>query len=342
MTETGAAAAPWPSEMPPERRPSAAEAPPCAVQLTIAVPDDETAEVLAAVVWGGAAGAVPPPDGVEERDTADEGVRWVISWVDPPAPELLETLGAELCRNGADVVGTASVAHDQGLDAWRDYASVWRDGPFAVRPPWLDSLPDGETIDLVIDPGATFGSGSHQSTRMALELLADRPIGGTAVVDVGSGSGILGIGAALLGAARVDLVELDPRGENVGLTNAFRNRVADRVRWAGTDATALAGVRTGPAQHEPRVVAANMLIGELEAVAPSLRALAGTGGLVIAAGVLESQVPRLMQALGAHRRVDCRIEPSETDPSVSWAALALELQPAPDPEADDVDPRTPR
>lgn len=85
-----------------------------------------------------------------------------------------------------------------------------------------------------------------------------------------------------------------------------------------------------------------MLIGELEAVALSLRALAGTGGLVIAAGVLESQVPRLMQALGAHRRADCRIEPSETDPSVSWAALALELQPAPDPEADDVDPRTPR
>nr|WP_287392964.1 hypothetical protein [Candidatus Microthrix sp.] len=68
MTETGAAAAPWPSEMPPERRPSAAEALPSAVQLTIAVPDDETAEVLAAVVWGGAAGAVPPPDGVEERE----------------------------------------------------------------------------------------------------------------------------------------------------------------------------------------------------------------------------------------------------------------------------------
>jgi ribosomal protein L11 methyltransferase len=341
MTQTGAAAAPSPSEMPPERRPSAAEAPPSAVQLTVSVPDDDT-EVLAAVVWGGVAGSVPPPDGVEERDTPDGAVRWVISWVDPPSPDQLALLSGELRRCGATIVGTASVATDEGLDAWRDHASVWRAGPFAVRPPWLEAIPDAETVDLVIDPGATFGSGSHQSTRMALELLANLPIDGTAVVDVGSGSGILGIGAALLGAARVDLVELDPRGEDVGLTNAFRNRVADRVRWAGTDATALAGVRTGPAQHEPRVVAANMLIGELEAVAPSLRALAGTGGLVIAAGVLESQVPRLMQALGAHRRVDCRIEPSETDPSVSWAALALELQPAPDPEADDVDPRTPR
>nr|WP_287392963.1 50S ribosomal protein L11 methyltransferase [Candidatus Microthrix sp.] len=134
----------------------------------------------------------------------------MISWVDPPAPELLETLGAELCRNGADVVGTSSVAHDQGLDAWRDYASVWRDGPFAVRPPWLEAIPDAGTIDLVIDPGATFGSGSHQSTRMALELLADLPIDKMPVVDVGSGSGILGIGAALLGAARVDLVRARP------------------------------------------------------------------------------------------------------------------------------------
>ena len=201
-------------------------------------------------------------------------------------------------------MGTSSVAHDQGLDAWRDYASVWRAGPFAVRPPWLEAIPDAGTIDLVIDPGATFGSGSHQSTRMALELLADLPIDKMPVVDVGSGSGILGIGAALLGAARVDLVELDPRGENVGLTNAFRNRVADRVRWAGTDATALAGVRTGPAQHEPRVVAANMLIGELEAVAPSLRALAGKNGSASPAAILPC-------ATSATRAI---IQPPETMP----------------------------
>lgn len=315
------------------------EAQPSPVQLTISVPaGSEAAEALAAVVWGGAAGTVPAPDGVEERERVAGAISWVISWMDPPPSDRLKLLADELGRCGATIVGIEAVAPDEGLDAWRDHARVWRAGPFAVRPPWLDARPDAGVIDLVIDPGATFGSGSHQSTRLALELHANRRLDGATVVDVGSGSGILGIGAALLGAARVDLVELDPRGSDVGLTNAMRNRVADRVRWAGSDVAALADERAGEravgAANAPTVVLANMLIGELEGVAPSLRTLAGVGGVLVVAGLLESQVPRLLAAVGPHRCVESRNEPSETDPSVSWAALALELRPnAPDADA---------
>lgn len=305
-----------------------AEAQPDPVQMTISVPGgDETAESIAAVVWGGGGGAVPPPDGVEERETADGDVRWVISWVDPPSPDRLRFLETALRRRGAAVVGTAAIAPDEGLDAWREHARVWPAGPFAVRPPWLDAPQNAGAIDLVIDPGSTFGSGSHQSTRMALELLAAQPLDGARVVDVGSGSGVLGIGAALLGAAWVELVELDPQGQNIGLTNAMRNEVADRVHWAGTDVAALARDRPGTPQDGPTVVLANMLIGELELVAPSLRALAGEGGRVIASGILESQVPRLLHAIGPHRRLDMATEPSETAASVSWVALAVELEP---------------
>ena len=326
MTETAAHAAPSTSGVEPESPPPETGASPAAVQLTISVPDNEAAEMLAGVVWGGAGGEVPPPDGVEERDALDGAVHWVISWLDPPAPERLKILGTELRGCGAVVLGAATVAHDEGLDAWRDHASVWRAGPFAVRPPWLDAPPDAGTVDLVIDPGATFGSGSHQSTRMALELLAGLRLEGTAVVDVGSGSGILGIAAALLGAARVDLIELDPRGEDVGLSNARRNGVADRVRWAGTDAASPVDGQGDVTGHQPRVVVANMLIGQLEAVASSLRDLAGAGGAVVVAGVLEHQVPRLVQAVGPHRLVESVMAVSETDPTVSWAALAVEIE----------------
>ncbi len=329
MTETGADAAPPSTGVRPEPLSPGTEASPHAVQLTISVPDGDAAEALAAVVWGGAGGEVPPPDGVEERDPGDGSVRWVISWIDPPDVARMEILGAELRRCGAVVLDTATVAHDEGLDAWRDHASVWRAGPFAVRPPWLDAPAQAGTLDLVIDPGATFGSGSHQSTRMALDLLGGLSLGGATVVDVGSGSGILGIAAALLGAARVDLVELDGRGEDVGLSNARRNGVADRVRWAGTDAAALADGRDAHdeiAKAGLRVVVANMLIGELEAVAPSLRGLADIGGVVVVAGILEHQVDRLEAAVGPHCLVDSVIAVSETDPSVSWAALALELE----------------
>lgn len=316
MTETAADAAPHPSP----------------VQLTISAPGgDAVAEVIAAIVWGGAGGIVPAPDGVEERDGDDGAVLSVISWVDPPTPEQLATLEAELRRCGATVVATTAVAHDAGLDGWRGHARVWRAGPFAVRPPWLEAVADAGVVDLVIEPGTTFGSGSHQSTRMALELIAAQRLDGAAIVDVGSGSGILGIGAALLGASRVELVELDPQGEDVGLANAALNRVGDRVAWAGSDAAALAAGGRARSGGQRPIVLANMLIGELEAVAPSLRALAGPGGLVIAAGVLGSQAPRLLTAVGPHRCVDSRIEPSVTDASVSWAAVALEL------EADKVD-----
>jgi hypothetical protein len=143
MTQTGAAAAPSPSEMPPERRPSAAEAPPSAVQLTVSVPDDDT-EVLAAVVWGGVAGSVPPPDGVEAGhfDGAVRCDQLRIPLRGPAGPP------QQLRRCGATIVGTASVATD-GSDA-QDHAACG--GPTARRPAAVaGGDPDAETVDLVID-----------------------------------------------------------------------------------------------------------------------------------------------------------------------------------------------
>ncbi|MEZ5380677.1 MAG: 50S ribosomal protein L11 methyltransferase [Microthrixaceae bacterium] len=321
-----------------------AESAPQPVQLTVRVPLG-AAEELEAVLWGGLAWAGPGsggaraggtgsgdppgsvwPDGVEERPAGDQASLWVISWIDPPPAEALDRLARAMQARGAVVVARAAVAADEGVDAWQAWARPWRAGPFVVRPPWLDPPPEGPRAgtdgrDLEIDPGAMFGSGSHQSTRMALELLVTLVEAGDALVDVGSGSGILGVAGALLGAAEVQLVELDPQGEQAGLANAARNGVADRVRWAGTDAFAL----TPPAAGGRRLVVANLLIGEHEALAPALRSLAGAGGTLVLAGVLERQVSRLLAGLGPTAPVATRLEPSETDPSVSWAALAVRV-----------------
>lgn len=309
------------------------------VQVRFRLPDVRTDE-LETLVWGGLIGDLPVPDGAEEQ-AGDVGmIHWVLSWLDPPPDDEIEGLLRRLEGLGADEVAVQAVAHDAGLESWRAHARAWKAGPFVVRPPWLaPAAANGEaaegTIDLVIDPGAVFGSGSHQSTRMAIELLAGRlgdwdRVAASAtsadaapveVIDIGSGSGILGIASALLDVRSVDLVELDPDGQFVGLRNATLNRVDDRVRWAGSDVTLL----DAPLAPVTRLILANLLIGEHEEVAPWVRKAAGNGGIVVAAGILEHQEDRLIEALAPAVTLERIVESSETDPSVSWAALVVQI-----------------
>jgi len=100
-------------------------------------------------------------------------------------------------------------------------------GRISIRPPWLDGEPD----DLVIDPGTTFGAGTHESTRLALELLLDLEPAG-ALTDWGSGSGVLAIAAARLGFDPVEAVELEPHALAVIGANAAANGVTIAARTA--------------------------------------------------------------------------------------------------------------
>lgn len=312
---------------------------PTPVQLSLRLAD-ERGDGVEALVWGGLIENLILPDGISEQ-AADPGVtEWVISWLDPPPDRAIERLVKALRGMGATEISLTTVAPDVGLDGWREHARERTVGPFVVRPPWVEPTSGDETteaaIDLVIDPGAVFGSGSHQSTRMALELLSARFDGAKVgvplvvpdeVIDVGSGSGVLGIAAALLGAGVVRLVELDPAGERVGLANAAANGVADRVRWAGTDVAKL----DAPEGEAARLVLANLLIGGHESVAPSVRRMAAVGGTVIVAGILEHQEDRLLAALAPTVPLKRLVEPSETDPTVAWVALTLLVT---DPHAD--------
>ena len=304
---------------------------PTPVQLSLRLAD-ERGDGVEALVWGGLIENLILPDGISEQ-AADPGVtEWVISWLDPPPDRAIERLVKALRGMGATEISLTTVAPDVGLDGWREHAREWTVGPFVVRPPWVEPTSGDETteaaIDLVIDPGAVFGSGSHQSTRMALELLSARFDGAKVgvplvvpdeVIDVGSGSGVLGIAAALLGAGVVRLVELDPAGERVGLANAAANGVADRVRWAGTDVAKL----DAPEGEAARLVLANLLIGGHESMTPSVRRMTAVGGTVIVAGILEHQEDRLLAALAPTVPLKRLVEPSETDPTVAWVALTL-------------------
>ena len=166
-------------------------------------------------------------------------------------------------------------------DGWRPFARAVRAGPFLVRPPWVPApaADGGAVIELVLDGGRAFGTGSHPSTTLALELLAGVVVPGASVLDAGCGSGALAIGAALLGAGRVVAVDVDPAAIEATAANAGANGVTVEVRRV--DAAGVTGTFD--------VVAANLgapLVFDLAGVLAERTAAAGA---LVLSGLLDER-----------------------------------------------------
>jgi ribosomal protein L11 methyltransferase len=111
-------------------------------------------------------------------------------------------------------------------ERWRDFHRPVRVGPFWIGPPWQSPPPD--VVPLVIDPGRAFGTGAHATTQLCVELVAE--LQPASLVDVGCGSGVIAIAAALLGFSPVVAVDVDPAAVDAAVRNAAANRVAVDVR----------------------------------------------------------------------------------------------------------------
>lgn len=245
--------------------------------------------MVAVLLWG--CGAV----GVEERDD-----RLIAAFDDAGR--------AATARAGLGGGPTRVVERTVGLDEWRDHAEAVVAGPFVVRPPWVAPRAGQEhLVDLVIDPGHSFGSGSHPSTRLALVLLAEAAIPGMTVLDVGCGSGVLSIAATRLGAV-VRALDTDPDAVVTTRRNAAANGVADRITVLEGEAATAAG----PAE----LVTANLTVDVHEHVASAVVELADPR-VVLVSGILDHQAPRAVAAYGG-REVDRRVDGE-------WVGLVLDL-----------------
>jgi len=115
-------------------------------------------------------------------------------------------------------------------EVWKQFFKPRRIGKrFVVRPTWEEFDSEPGDLMIVLDPGLAFGTGDHPTTRMCLELLEGANVAGKRVADVGCGSGILSIGACLLGAASVEAVDVDPESVEVSRENARMNKVEFRA-----------------------------------------------------------------------------------------------------------------
>jgi len=140
---------------------------------------------------------------------------------------------------------------------------------------------------LKLDPGLAFGTGTHPTTRLCLEWIDGHDFSGETVVDYGCGSGVLGIAAAIKGAARVICVDNDPQALTATRDNAQRNGVQDDIECLA------------PEQFSPQtadVVLANILAGPLIELAPRLCATLASGGSLALSGILEGQAQEVAAA----------------------------------------------
>jgi ribosomal protein L11 methyltransferase len=217
----------------------------------------------------------------------------------------------------------AVVQEEDWAEAWKAHFPVLRLGRrLVVRPTWRRYRARQGEVVIALDPGMAFGTGLHPSTRLCLaglERLADDDLlVGRRVLDVGCGSGILGLAAARLGAASVLGVDTDPVAVEATRANARRNRLGGVVR-----------ARPGslPVGEEPfDLVVANLIASLLVGLAAELHAATragagrpGSGGRLLAGGVFSDREPEVRRALlAAGFRVGSRAQEGD------WVALEAE------------------
>ena len=164
-----------------------------------------------------------------------------------------------------------------------------------ICPSWRD-VPNPDAVNVMLDPGLAFGTGTHPTTALCLQWLDGLDLAGKTVVDFGCGSGILGIAALKLGAARVVGIDIDPQAIQASRGNAERNGVADQIElYLPADQ---------PQDVEADVVVANILAGPLRELAPLIAGHGKPGSLMALSGVLESQAPELETIYGQWFEMD--------------------------------------
>ena len=192
-------------------------------------------------------------------------------------------------------------------NAWKAFYKPFRVGRrLVVTPPWEHPELDPDDIPLVIDPGMAFGTGSHPTTQLCLTALEDYVKPGASVADIGTGSGILAIAAAKLGASLVAANDNDPLAVKIARENAAANGVSVEV----TDALPTD-------QHD--VVVANILADVIIGMSAELNALIAPGGTLVASGIIDTREDDVQKALE-----DVGLAHLETRRQTEWVALVFQ------------------
>ena len=294
------------------------------IQITVPHPYAETAEAIATMVSNG---------GIYIEDYSDlEEQAWEIAHVDLIEQELLDQprdivkvhmyLAPDenpaeilpLFRERLDAAGipyeltTAGVEQEDWQNAWKKYYHAMDIGKrLAIVPGW-EAYETDRTV-ITMDPGMAFGTGTHETTSLCLEVLDERVRGGERVLDIGTGSGILAIAALRLGAACAEGVDIDPMCVRTAGENALRNGVQDRF-------TVLVGDLSDKASGVYNIITANIVAAAILSLAPHVPALMAPGAMFVASGIIDTRKEEVLAGLRG-----AGLDPFEVREKRGWVCI---------------------
>lgn len=179
-------------------------------------------------------------------------------------------------------LSTGSVKESDWADNWKQFFKVTEIGErLVIRPTWEEYTSDGDDRTVLsIDPGAAFGTGTHATTRICLELLEKYIKDGDRMLDVGCGSGILSIAALLLGAKQAVGVDIDPLAVKVAGENAALNHVDDRAEY-------ICGNLADRVEGKYNLICANIVADIVMALTPDTGRFLAEDGVFICSGIID-------------------------------------------------------
>ena len=207
----------------------------------------------------------------------------------PGSDEILESIRQGLNDLGAESVTIRPVPEVDWSEVWKQHFKPRRIGNrFVIKPTWEDYQVQPGDLIIELDPGQAFGTGEHPTTRGCLELMESLDFQRKQVADVGCGSGVLSIGAHLLGAAKVSGVDIEPIAVEVALQNARDNHL--EIPFITGDS--ITNLGDGPWD----IVLSNIVSSTLIAMSPRIAVSVIPGGYWLVSGILDPNWPDVQAA----------------------------------------------